>query len=236
LELGDGMPPARLLQFPQDFPGVQAILDHMAHDMFSPARPALSPDLMIRAYAAGIFPMSDGADHPGIFWVDPQRRGVFPLDGFHVSRSLRRRLRKGGFEIAVNGDFAAVVTACADRPETWINDEIFTTYMALHAMGYAHSIEVWMDERLAGGVFGVTLGAAFFGESMFSHRTDGSKIALSFLVERLRKGGFQLFDTQFTTEHLERLGAVELSRAEYRRQLQIAVSSRADFFAPEREP
>lgn len=235
VELGDGMPTARLLQFPQDFPGPRARSIGMAHDMFSPARPALTPELMIRAYAAGIFPMSDGADHPGIFWVDPQRRGVFPLDGFHVSRSLRRRLRKGGFAVTVNDDFAGIVAACADRPETWINDEIFTTYMALHAMGYAQSVEVWMDGGLAGGVFGVTLGAAFFGESMFSHRTDGSKIALSFLVERLRAGGFQLFDTQFTTEHLERLGAVELPRAEYRRQLQIAVSTPADFFALDRD-
>jgi leucyl/phenylalanyl-tRNA--protein transferase len=203
----------------------------MAHDMFSPARPALSPDLMIRAYAAGIFPMSDGADHPGIFWVDPQRRGVFPLDAFHVSRSLRRRMNRGDFEITVNRNFTGVVAACADRPETWINAEIFDTYMALHAMGYGQSVEVWMEGALAGGVFGVTLGAAFFGESMFSRRTDGSKIALAHLVERLRAGGFQLFDTQFTTEHLERLGAVELPRAEYRRQLQLAVTSPADFFA-----
>lgn len=234
VDLGAELPPARLLHFPEDFPGRQPISPLMAHDMFNPVRPTLSPDLMIRAYAAGIFPMSDGADLPGIFWVDPQRRGVFPLDGFHVSRSLRRRIRKGGFEIAVNRDFPGVVAACADRPETWINEEIFTTYMALHALGYGHSVEVWTEGQLAGGVFGVTLGAAFFGESMFSRRTDGSKIALHFLVERLRAGGFQLFDTQFTTDHLERLGAVELPRQEYRRQLQIAVTSPADFFAPER--
>ncbi|WP_109667738.1 leucyl/phenylalanyl-tRNA--protein transferase [Roseicyclus mahoneyensis] len=206
----------------------------MAHDMFTPARPALTPELMIRAYAAGIFPMSDGAQHDSIFWVDPQRRGVFPLDRFHVSRSLRRRLRQGGFEIAVNRDFAGVVTACADRDETWINADIFSTYMALHALGQAHSVEVWMDGALAGGVFGVTLGAAFFGESMFSRRTDGSKLALVHLVERLRMGGFQLFDTQFTTGHLESLGAIEVPRADYRRQLQMAISSPADFFAPER--
>jgi leucyl/phenylalanyl-tRNA--protein transferase len=235
VELGADLPAARLLRFPEDFPGLYATSDLMAHDMFSPVRPALSPDLMIRAYAAGIFPMSDGADQPGIFWVDPQRRGVFPLDGFHVSRSLRRRIRRGGFEIAVNRDFPGVVAACADRPETWINEEIFTTYMALHALGYGHSVEVWMDGQLAGGVFGVTLGAAFFGESMFSRRTDGSKIALYHLVDRLRSGGFQLFDTQFTTEHLERLGAVEIPRADYRRQLQIAVTSPADFFAVDRD-
>jgi len=204
---------------------------HMAHDMFTPARPALSPELMIRAYAAGIFPMSDGDEQGSIFWVDPQRRGVFPLDRFHISRSLRRRIRQGGFEVSVNRDFGRVVTACAARDETWINAEIFGTYLALHAMGQAHSVEIWMDGALAGGVFGVTLGAAFFGESMFSARTDGSKLALVHLVERLRTGGFQLFDTQFTTDHLERLGAVEIPRAEYRRQLQFAVTSPADFFA-----
>lgn len=206
----------------------------MAHDMLSPARPVLSPELMIRAYAAGIFPMSEGADQRGIFWVDPQRRGVFPLDGFHVSRSLAKRLARGGFEVSVNRDFHAVVSACADRPETWINAEIFETYLALHRHGQAHSVEVWMDGALAGGTFGVTLGAAFFGESMFSRRTDGSKIALYHLIGRLRVGGFQLFDTQFTTEHLQSLGAVEIPRAEYRRQLQLAVTSPADFFAQDR--
>jgi leucyl/phenylalanyl-tRNA--protein transferase len=231
VDLGAGLPPARLLHFPDDFPGGQTNSAIMAHDMFSPARPALTPELMIRAYAAGIFPMSDGADQPGIFWVDPQRRGVFPLDGFHISRSLQRRIRKGGYEVALNRDFAGVVAACANRDETWINGELFRTYLALHARGYGHSVEVWMDGELAGGVFGVTIGAAFFGESMFSRRTDGSKIALAYLVRRLRAGGFQLFDTQFTTEHLERLGAVELPRADYRRQLQIAVTSPADFFA-----
>lgn len=199
--------------------------------MFTPARPALTPELMIRAYAAGIFPMSEGADRDGIFWVDPQRRGVFPLDRFHISRSLHRRIRRGGFEIAVNRDFGGTVSACADRDETWINPDIFRTYLALHALGQAHSVEVWTGGALAGGVFGITLGAAFFGESMFSRRTDGSKLALAHLVERLRRGGFQLFDTQFITPHLESLGAVEIPRADYRRHLQMAVSSPADFFA-----
>lgn len=206
----------------------------MAHDMFAPARPSLTPELMLRAYAAGIFPMSDGADQSGIFWVDPQRRGVFPLDRFHVSRTLRRRIAQGGFEITVDADFAGVVAACADRDETWINAEIFRTYMALFALGQAHSVEVRIDGALAGGVFGVTLGAAFFGESMFSRRTDGSKLALAHLIDRLRAGGFQLFDTQFITTHLESLGAMEIPRAEYRRQLQIAVTSPADFYAVDR--
>lgn len=207
----------------------------MAHDMLSPVRPVLSPELMIRAYAAGIFPMSDGADQPGIFWVDPQRRGVLPLEAFHISRTLRRRLAQGGFEITVNRDFPGIIAACADRPETWINSEIFGTYLSLHAQGHAHSVEVWMDGELAGGVFGVVLGAAYFGESMFSRLTDGSKIALTHLIARLRAGGFQLFDTQFTTEHLQSLGAIEIPRAEYRRQLQLAVTSPADFFAIDRD-
>jgi len=231
VDLGDDLPEAYLLRFPQDFPGMGAMSHPMAHDMFTPARPALTPELMIRAYAAGIFPMSDGADQPGVFWVDPQRRGVFPLNGFHVSRSLRRRMRKGGFEIAISRDFEATVQACADRDETWINSEIYDTYLDLFVQGYAHSVEVWMDGELAGGVFGVALGAAFFGESMFSRRTDASKIALAHLVTRLRIGGFQLFDTQFTTAHLESLGAVELPREDYRRQLQLAVTSPANFFA-----
>lgn len=234
VEMGGGLPPARLLRFPQDFPGPCPMSRGMAHDMFSPARPVLSPELMIRAYAAGIFPMSEGADQPGIFWVDPQRRGVFPLDRFHVSRSLGRRLARGGFEVTVNRDFPGVIAACADRSETWINADIFSTYLALHAQGHAHSVEVWMDGALAGGVFGVTLGAAYFGESMFSRRTDGSKIALHHLISRLRAGGFQLFDTQFITEHLQSLGAVEIPRSDYRRRLHLAITSPADFFAQDR--
>ncbi len=178
--------------------------------------------------------MSDSAEDPEIFWVDPQTRGIFPLDAFHVSRSLARRMRRGGYQIAVNRDFAGTVRACADRSETWINPDIFATYLGLNAQGYAHSVEVWMDGELAGGVFGVALGAAFFGESMFSRRTDGSKIALSHLVGRLRAGGFQLFDTQFTTDHLKSLGAVDVPRSEYRRQLHLAVTSPADFFAVDR--
>lgn len=234
IALGPKLPRARIFQFPQDFPGLQTMSPLMAHDMLSPVRPALSPELMIRAYAAGIFPMSDGADHAGIFWVDPQRRGVFPLDAFHVSRSLKRRIARGGFTVTINRDFPGVIAACADRSETWINADINATYLSLHTQGFAHSVEVWMDGALAGGIFGVVLGAAYFGESMFSRRTDGSKIALAHLVARLRAGGFQLFDTQFTTEHLESLGAVEISRTEYRRQLQLAVTSPADFFAIDR--
>jgi leucyl/phenylalanyl-tRNA--protein transferase len=203
----------------------------MAHDMYRRAPPPLSPALMLRAYAAGIFPMSEGAQDDTLFWVDPQRRGVFPLDGFHVSRSLARRIRAGAFEIRVDADFAGTVAGCADREPTWINDEIFRCYVALHGMGHAHSVEVWQDGALAGGVFGVVLGGAFFGESMFSRRTDASKVALAALVARLRHGGFRLFDTQFVTDHLQSLGAVEIPRDRYRAALHDALAVQADFFA-----
>lgn len=203
----------------------------MAHDMYRPAPPPLSPSLMLRAYAAGIFPMSEGANDPTLFWVDPQRRGIFPLDGFHVSRSLARRIRQGGFEVRVNSDFAGTVAACADRDPTWINADIYRCYMSLHSMGRAHSVEVWQDGELAGGVFGIVLGGAWFGESMFSRRTDASKIALAWLIARLNHGGFRLFDTQFVTEHLQSLGAVEISRTRYREALRDALEARGDFLA-----
>jgi len=201
----------------------------MAHDMYPQDRPLLSPELMVRAYAAGIFPMSEGADDPSVFWVDPQKRGVFPLDAFHMSRSLRRRIRKGGFRIAVNQDFLGVVDGCADREPTWINSELERCYLALHTQGLAHSVEVYDEDGLIGGVFGITIGAAFFGESMFSRKPDGSKIALAHLVQRLRVGGFTLFDTQFVTEHLQSLGAQEIPRADYRAELSHALLLPADF-------
>lgn len=203
----------------------------MAHDMYPEDHPALSPELMVRAYAAGVFPMSEGADDPRVFWVDPKRRGVFPLDDFHLSRSLKRRIRKGGYRVEVNSDFASVVDGCADREPTWINAELSGCYMALHATGLAHSVEIHDDQGLAGGVFGIALGAAFFGESMFSRRTDASKLALAHLVHRLRYGGFTLFDTQFVTDHLLSLGAVEISRGEYRENLADALAKTADFLA-----
>lgn len=209
----------------------------MAHDMYQSDRPLLTPELMIRAYAAGIFPMSEGVDDPNVFWVDPQRRGVFPLNRFHASRSLRKRIRKGGYSVHINRDFSGVVDGCADRQPTWINHDLTACYHVLHAQGLAHSVEIWDDEGLAGGVFGVTLGAAFFGESMFSRRTDASKLALGHLTQRLRIGGFTLFDTQFVTEHLMSLGAVELPRADYRAELSHALLIPADFFAlPEDAP
>lgn len=193
---------------------------------------ALTPDLLMEAYASGIFPMAEHRHDPEIFWVDPQRRGVMPLDGFHASRSLRRAMRRTEFTVALNDDFAAVVDYCADRAETWINDEIRSLYIALHARGDAHSLEIWDAGTLVGGVYGVTLGAAFFGESMFSRRTDASKIALACLVDRLREGGFKLFDTQFLTEHLASLGGVEVDRAAYHTALRHAIATPANFLYP----
>ncbi|MGY9048014.1 hypothetical protein P775_18805 [Puniceibacterium antarcticum] len=189
----------------------------------------VSPDLLLQAYRNGIFPMSESRDDPDIFWVDPQRRGVFPLDGFHVSRSLARRLVRGGYSVTINTDFTGVIDACADRAETWINAEIRALYTTLFALGRAHSLEVWQEGVLSGGVYGVTIGAAFCGESMFSRRTDASKLALTWLVDHLNRTGFTLFDTQFLTPHLASLGAVEISRIEYHNRLQRAVAQTADF-------
>ena len=194
------------------------------------AHPPLNARLLLEAYASGIFPMADSATSTEIFWVDPKTRGILPLDGIHVSKSLSKRLKKNGYSVSVNRRYVDVVRACADRDETWINAEILSLYQDLHRNGYAHSIEVWMDGTLAGGLYGVALGGAFFGESMFSRRTDASKIALVYLVARLRAGGFSLLDTQFVTDHLERLGAVEISSAEYHRQLRTALRRPADFW------
>jgi leucyl/phenylalanyl-tRNA--protein transferase len=191
--------------------------------------PTLTPDILLQAYRIGVFPMSESRDDTDVFWVDPKRRGVIPLDGFHISRSLRRTLLRGSFRVTVDTAFDDVVRGCAARTETWINDTIFALYAALHARGDAHSVEVWEGEDLVGGVYGVAIGAAFFGESMFSRRTDASKTALTYLVDRLRAGGFQLFDTQFLTAHLSRLGAVEIPRASYHKALAQAIDMAADF-------
>ena len=189
----------------------------------------LTPDLLLRAYAAGVFPMAEGRDTADIHWVDPQRRAVFPLDAFHVSHSLARDIRRLQPQITMDHDFDGVVRACADRPETWINADIFAAYTALHHMGHAHSVEVWDQGRLIGGTYGVVLGAAYFGESMFSRATNGSKVALTYLVQHLRDRGFKLFDVQFLTPHLASLGAVEISRAAYQRQLADAIKAKAQF-------
>lgn len=189
----------------------------------------LTPEMLLRAYAAGIFPMAESRDTPNIFWVDPRRRGVIPLDNFHISKSLRRRLIREDYTIHVNTDFEGVVNGCAQRDETWINDTIFNLYRELFLRGHAHALEVWDGQELVGGVYGVTLGAAFFGESMFSHRPDTSKIALAYLVDHLQECGFMLLDTQFITPHLQSLGAIEISREEYHDQLNDALQHSADF-------
>jgi leucyl/phenylalanyl-tRNA--protein transferase len=189
----------------------------------------VTPELLLSAYAAGVFPMAESSTSSEMHWVDPHRRGIFELDKFHISRSLSHRIARSAYTIRTNSDFAATVAACADRDETWINDEIFMLYQSLHNAGFAHSLEVWDGPDLVGGVYGVTLGAAFFGESMFSRRTDASKIALAWLVHRLRAGGFTLFDTQFITPHLASLGALEISRNEYHARLKAALQQTASF-------
>jgi leucyl/phenylalanyl-tRNA--protein transferase len=200
--------------------------------MSEPLEPLkITPTLLLRAYAAGVFPMAQSAAAVDVFWVDPKRRGILPLDALHVSRSLARRIRRRDYEVTVDEAFGDVLEGCADREETWINPEIRDLYETLHRLGYAHSVEVWMDGDLAGGLYGVQIGAAFFGESMFSRRTDASKIALVWLVARLRAGGFRLLDTQFVTDHLQRLGAVEITRAQYHRLLEDAIRRQADFYS-----
>jgi leucyl/phenylalanyl-tRNA--protein transferase len=192
----------------------------------------ITPDLLLRAYANGIFPMAESRDDPDVFWVDPRRRGVLPLDGFHLSRSLARAMRRSTWTLRFDTDFEAVVDGCADRADTWINPEIRRLCSALHASGRAHSVEMWDGTELVGGVYGIVLGAAFFGESMFSRRTNASKIALACTVDHLRRAGFALFDTQFLTDHLASLGAVEITRTRYHRLLAAALTKPANFNAP----
>lgn len=175
--------------------------------------------------------MAENRGDPDVFWVDPRRRGVIPLDGFRISRSLARRLRRDDYTVTVNAAFVGVLDACADRAETWINAPIRQTCLDLHARGEAHSLEVWQDGALSGGVYGLSLGRAFCGESMFSRRTDASKVALAWLVDRLNRAGFTLFDVQFLTSHLASLGAKEISRQNYRSQLKNALQGDADFMA-----
>jgi leucyl/phenylalanyl-tRNA--protein transferase len=194
---------------------------------------ALTPETLLGAYAGGIFPMAESADDPELFWVDPRRRGIIPLDRFHVPRRLQRAIRRDPFAVRCDTAFADVMRGCAEasdkRPNTWINDEILRLYAALFRTGFAHSVECWEGERLVGGLYGVSLGAAFFGESMFSRVTDASKVALVRLVAMLRAGGYRLLDVQFVTPHLARFGAIEIPRAEYRRMLADALRYRSTF-------
>ncbi len=189
----------------------------------------LTPELLLHGYSVGIFPMSESRIDPEIFWVDPRRRGILPLDGFHISRSLRRAMQRSTWTVTIDQDFEGVLDGCADREDTWINAEIRMLYGALHSRSQAHSLEVWEDDTLVGGVYGVVLGSAFFGESMFSRRTNASKIALACLVDRLNQGGFTLFDTQFITSHLASLGGVEISRKTYHEKLTVAKELPASF-------
>ena len=193
----------------------------------------LTPELLLRAYAIGIFPMAESQDATELFWIDPDRRGVLPLESFHLPRRLRRTIRSDLFEVRCDGEFEAVIRGCAepapDRPKTWINEKIVELYTDLYRNGYAHSVETRHNGQLVGGLYGVALGGAFFGESMFSRVTDASKIALAHLVARLRLGGFCLLDTQFVTTHLEQFGAIEIPRELYRRQLAEAIAAPAYF-------
>ncbi|HTG38913.1 leucyl/phenylalanyl-tRNA--protein transferase [Sphingomonas sp.] len=179
----------------------------------------LDPELVLRAYAMGVFPMADHRDAPGVYWVEPRMRGVLPLDGFRLSRSLRKTIARDRFRVTVNQAFDAIIALCgesaADRPETWINPTIAHAFARLHQMGFAHSVECWDGDRLAGGLYGLALGRAFFGESMVSRATDASKVALAWLVARLRVGGFTLLDCQFQTDHLRSMGAIEIRRDAY---------------------
>ncbi len=194
----------------------------------------IPPDLLLKAYASGVFPMAESAADPEVFWVRPESRGVIPLDAFHVPKSLGKLVRQRRFEVTIDRDFEAVIDACAEereaRKSTWINAAIREAYIELHRRGHCHSVEAWREGELAGGLYGVRLGRAFFGESMFSRETDASKVCLVHLVERLRDRGFLLLDTQFTTEHLKRFGAIDVPRGKYERLLEKALKEEAVFF------
>lgn len=193
----------------------------------------IPPELLLRAYANGVFPMAESADDSEVFWVRPETRGIIPLDGFHVPKSLMKTLRQGRFEIRFSSDFAGVIAACAEanegRPSTWINEPIRIAYSELFLRGHCHTVEAWQGERLVGGLYGVTLGGVFFGESMFSRETDASKVCLVHLVQRLNERGFVLLDTQFTTDHLKRFGAIDVPRRKYERLLEEALHHEAQF-------
>ncbi len=194
---------------------------------------AVTPEMLLRAYGLGIFPMAESRDDPRLFWVDPDTRGVIPLDAFHLSRRLARRVRSGVFERRIDSDFSSVIQACAEprpgHPETWINDQIVALYAALFERGHVHTVECWREGRLVGGLYGVSLRGAFFGESMFSRATDASKVALVHLVDHLRNRGFRLLDVQFLTPHLETFGAIEVARADYQEMLRDALDVDARF-------
>ncbi|MCF4099848.1 leucyl/phenylalanyl-tRNA--protein transferase [Maritalea mediterranea] len=205
----------------------------MMHDDSDPYAVTLTPDMILGAYAHGIFPMAESADSPDLFWVDPEYRGIIPLDGLHISKSLRKVLKKKDYEVRFDHDFDLVISQCAapmrGREETWINPEIKSLYRELFDRGFCHTVEIWRDNEIIGGLYGLALGGAFFGESMFHRATNGSKIALVELVNHLNAKGFVLLDTQFTTPHLETLGAIEITRTQYHARLAKALKTRAQF-------
>lgn len=193
----------------------------------------IPPELLLRAYATGVFPMAESADDREVFWVRPEMRGIIPLNGFHAPKSLMKIVRQGRFDIRFDSDFGGVIDGCAEaravRPSTWINQPIRQAYGELFARGHCHTVEAWREGRLVGGLYGVTLGRAFFGESMFARERDASKVCLVHLVERLKARGFALLDTQFTTEHLKRFGAIDVPRGKYEKMLEEALQGTARF-------
>ena len=195
----------------------------------------ITPQVLLKAYACGIFPMAESADDPNLFWIEPENRGVLPLNAWHLPRRLRRTIRRDVFEVRIDTTFQGVIDGCAEptsgRRKTWINSEIRRLYGALFERGHCHTVEAWQDDRLVGGLYGVSLGAAFFGESMFARTRDASKVALIHLLARLIAGGYTVLDTQFVTEHLSRFGAIEVPKARYDVMLRAALHRRADFAA-----
>ena len=193
----------------------------------------LTPQIILDAYSKGLFPMAENRRDKQLFWIDPEVRGILPLDNFHIPRSLKKKIRNNPFEVRFDHNFAAVIRACAQqkpkRRETWINDEIIELYTKLFCMRHAHSVECWQEEKLVGGLYGISIGGAFFGESMFSSERDSSKIALVHLVARLNLAGFTLLDTQFITDHLKQFGAIEISRVEYHKILNVALNLNVGF-------
>jgi leucyl/phenylalanyl-tRNA---protein transferase len=200
----------------------------------------ITPEVLLKAYACGIFPMAESAEDPALYWIEPEKRGIIPIDRFHVPARLARTVRSDCFTVTVNRDFDGVIDGCAaslpDRPRTWINDRIRTLYRKLHERRHCHSIEVYDGDDLVGGLYGVTLGRAYFGESMFHRARDASKVALVHLVARLKAGGFRLLDTQFVTDHLKNFGAVEMPRRQYHKLLEAALVGESDFMALGKDP
>ena len=194
-----------------------------------PSQDTITTDMVLRAYSVGLFPMAERADDIAIHWIEPRLRGVIPLNNLHISRSLAKVIRSDRFEIRIDHDFDAVIDACAARDETWINARIRALFKDLYELGHVHTVETWRDGKLAGGLYGVALGAGFFGETMFHRETDASKVALAHLVARLIAGQFRLLDTQFLTPHLQSLGAVEIPRDDYLILLSHAISARGNF-------